>query len=122
MTRQDCTEVTLANGDVVIAHYEAEYAINDHGIGAYEYWGARCVDRDLQVDLEGWDTISVHKADDEDEDDILSTLSQEDKDTIESAVETHAARNCPEMESFSDERDDYHDRQDRERDYWSDNL
>ena len=117
MTQENSVELTLPSGKEVVAHYEAEYAINDHGIGAYEYWGARCVDRDLRVDLEGYDITCVHLLDDEDEDNILDSLSKEDKDAIDSAVDRHASDNAPEMDDWDDGRDYDSERKEREEYY-----
>lgn len=102
-------EYTLANGQVVTIHYEAEYEVVDDGIGSYEYWGAR--GNDIQLNNECQD-ISVISVDNEDGDDIHDGLSILEKKMVKQAAFDHAEANPPPLE----EEPDYDD--DRGRDYY----
>lgn len=113
-TREGSTEYTLANGETVTLIYEAQYTLVDNGIGAYEYWGARCVDVDINAECEDADIISV---DNEAGEDIYHTLSDKEKKDVAQAAFDHASENCPDVDDVKndyedgrpDPRDDYPD-------------
>lgn len=113
MRKESELEYTLANGESVTVFYEATYEIVDNGIGVYEYWGSRCVDKQLDSECEDANIISV---DNDAGEDIYETLSPEEKKAVAQAAYDHASENCPPVESVQDdyedgrpERDDYPD-------------
>ena len=109
-------EYTLANGQIVTIHYEAEYEVVDDGIGTYEYWGAR--GNDIQLNNECQD-ISVISVDNEEGDDIHDGLSILEKKMVKQAAFDHAEKNAPEVEDCNDEPDPDDQRDyDRDRHYY----
>lgn len=116
MRKENELEYTLANGQGVTIHYEATYEVVDNGIGAYEYWGSKEVDIQLDTECSDCSLISV---DDENDEDIYDTLSPEEKKAVEQAASEHAEENRPELEQFCDERDPDEKRDyERDRDYY----
>lgn len=115
MTKDGEFEYTLASGETVTIFYEATYEIVDNGIGVYEYWGAKGIDRQLELECEDADVISV---DNEDGENIYETLSPEEKKAVNQAAYDYAIDNPPDWDEVDDgydydnDRKEYFDRND----------
>lgn len=114
MTKEYEIEYTLADGRSVTILFGAEYNVVDNGIGAYEYWGARGVDKQLDTEC---DDAWVNDIVDENGDSV--SVSDEEKKAIKDAAYEYACENCPEVDECVD--DGYDADQDRkDRDEWRD--
>lgn len=100
MTKELEIEYTLANGKTVTAKFEATYSVVDNGIGPYEYWGARGVDKQLDTEC---DEVRIYEIVDENDDTV--TVSPEEKKAIKSAAYDYAIENCPEVDECADDGD-----------------
>lgn len=112
MTTEHEIEYTLADGRVVCVRFEAEYSVVDNGIGAYEYWGARGVDKQLDTEC---DDVFVTEVVDENDDPV--SISKEETKAIEQAAYDYAIENCPEVEDCVDDGYDA-DQERKDRDEW----
>lgn len=88
-------EYELKDGTIVILSFEAEYEAEDHGIGGYEYWGAKC--NDVQ-----WVNVCTDvgdiRAENEEGEDIYDSLSPDEQKAIASYCEEYADEHAPDVE------------------------
>jgi hypothetical protein len=75
--------------------FEAEFEAEDIGIGAYEYWGAKCRDVHWVNTCTGIDTIRLE---DEEGNDIYDTLTKAQQDAIDDYCEEYANENAPDID------------------------
>lgn len=101
MTQEFEIEYTDADGINLSIYFTAEYEKEDIGIGAYEYWGARCNDKRIVYTCSG---VSIDSATNEDGVDIAGALDKTLRERIESHCEEYANENAPDP---SDDDGDY---------------
>lgn len=92
-------EYTTKDNVVLTIAFSAEFEVEDRGIGAYEYWGAKCNDVDL---VNVCCDIVVGSAINEDGEDIYESLPDSEKKRINEYAEEHANENAPEADGCSD--------------------
>jgi hypothetical protein len=82
----------LENGDFVSLTFTAEFELEDHGIGSYEYWGAKC--RDIQWVSVCQEVYDIY-ANDESGEDIIDSLDKKQRSSILDFCNEYADRNPP---------------------------
>ena len=92
MTNEYEVEYETKDGICLTLCFTAEFEPEDHGIGAYEYWGAKC--RDVQwvnVCQDVYDIATLN----EEGDDVYDDLPDSEKKRIDAWAMEHADENAP---------------------------
>lgn len=106
MSKEYEIEVTI-NEVAYKVCFTAEFVVEDHGIGPYEYWGARGVDKHEVAVCDEVEINSVSLLEDEKDTDISNTLDKKTLASIESYCDEYANENAPDVDDVSDRWDGY---------------
>lgn len=95
MNREYEMEYETKDGICLTVRFDADFEPEDHGIGAYEYWGAKCRDVQWVNVCQGVEGLMALN---EDGVDVFDDLTESEQNSIESAAEEYADENAPEVE------------------------
>lgn len=95
MTNDYEIEYETKDGICLTLCFTAEFEAEDHGIGPYEYWGAKCRDIQWVNVCQGIEDIVALN---EDGEDIFDSLPDSEKKRIESWAEEYANENAPDCD------------------------